>query len=229
MKQLEKPVEERPKGRFQFLVTVLIISVTIFGALVAYLETDASIKEDKAIQRSQELSIRIMGEILRSGMDSAHDLRISTDSTVYMMESLIQQMVALQLREEGHDELALRFENQAANWEALASYLRTFSVLLSDPRYATEDEFAPDALRYVADSSAAAMALLEEQNEAAAQADLWGSKADLYVSVLTVLAVSLFLYGLSLALSARSRYLFAAVGTMIAGASGLWTLGIFIG
>ncbi len=229
MEQLEKPVEEKPRGRFRFLVTVLIILVTMLGAFVAYLQTDASIKEDKAIQRSQELSIRTMGEILRSGMDTSHDLRISTDYTVYMMESVMQQMVAQQLRAEGQDELAVRFENQAAVWEALANYLRPFSVLLSDPRYATGDEFAPDAAQYLADSSAAAMAMLAEQNEAAAQADLWGNKADLYVSVLTVLAISLFLYGLSLALSTWIRYLFALVGTIVAGACALWTLVILIG
>ena len=62
------------------------------------------------------------------------------------------------------------------------------------------------------------------------QADLandHGSKADSYVAVLTVLAVALFLLGLSLTVQGRSRYVLAAPGVAIGLVCVAWTALIY--
>jgi hypothetical protein len=44
------------------------------------------------------------------------------------------------------------------------------------------------------------------------------------VSIITLSAVALFLYGLSLVAKSGVRLIFVAVGVVLTGASGLWTL-----
>jgi hypothetical protein len=71
---------------------------------------------------------------------------------------------------------------------------------------------------------APALELLAQQNASVEERDAWGAKADGYVSIITLSAVALFLYGLSLVTKSRVRLVFVAVGIVLTGASALWTL-----
>ena len=87
----------------------------------------------------------------------------------------------------------------------------------------------PDAAKCMADMNAKANALLEKQNAAADRAHEWADKGDAYVTILTLQAVVLFLYGLSLTFRGRlSPYIFVGAGTLIAGVSVIWTAWITI-
>ncbi len=80
----------------------------------------------------------------------------------------------------------------------------------------------------MADSFAAANEIVTKQNAASDAYDLWNRKSDLYTGVLTVLAVTLFLFGLAQALSPRLRLTFAIFGLVGLAAAGLWTLLVLI-
>jgi len=66
------------------------------------------------------------------------------------------------------------------------------------------------------------------QNTAADAYNRWSGKADSYTSVLTILAVAFFLFGLAQALSLRLRLLFAILGIVAVAAEGTWMLLILI-
>jgi hypothetical protein len=223
--ELEQPIEETPQDRFQYVVTVLILLVTILGASVAMLQTHASVHESRASRDSMARAVQLMGQLQRAGQQSAYDLDVVADFTATSMDSIALQATALELEGADQSEEATIYWERAEVVEAEAQALRNLSVLFTDPRYAPKgDDLMPDLLAYYADWQVPLQELLAEQQDAADAANRWGDRADAYTSIATTLAVSLFLYGLSLIVHSRLRYLFALVGTGIAGLTLLWML-----
>jgi len=221
--ELEIPIEESSRDRFQYVVIVLILLVTILGAVVALLQTHASVREGQASRESVALAVQLVGKLQRSSQRSAYELGLVADFTAYSMDALAVQATALELEVNDQSEEAATYWERAETLMAQAEALRTLSTLFNDPRYAPQgDDFIPDAEAYAKDEMAPIQELLAEQNTAAGAANRWGSKADVYTSIVTILAVSLFLYGLSLIIRGRLRYIFTLVGTLVAGASLLW-------
>ncbi len=81
---------------------------------------------------------------------------------------------------------------------------------------------------YLADTYAAANDLVARQNAAADDYNRWNRKGDSYTSVLAILAVAFFLFGLAQALTPRLRLLFAIFGLVVVGAAGFWTVLILL-
>lgn len=228
--ELERPLEEAPQDRFQYLVIVLILLVTILAAAVALLQTHASVNESRASRESVAKAVQLMGELQRNSQRSAYELSLVADFAAYSMDGMALQGTALELEGAGRSEEAAAYWERAEVVEAQAQALRSLSVLFTDPRYAPRgDDLRPDVETYFADWQAPIQELLAQQNEAAGAANRWGDKADAYISVITVLGVSLFLYGLSLVIRSRLRYLFALVGTAVAGLALLWTVWTLVG
>jgi hypothetical protein len=222
--ELETPIQETPRDRFQYVVTVLILLTTILGAIVALLQTNASVHEGLASRQTLAMAVQLMGELQRSSQRSAYEIGVVADYTAHSMDVITLQATALELEGNGQSDEAAAYWGRAQVLEAQAEALRSLSVLYTDPRYAPQgDEFAPNAEAYADDQMAPILELLEEQNAAVDTARQWGSKADAYTSVITILAVTLFLYGLSLIIHGRVRYIFAIVGTAVAGMALLWT------
>lgn len=223
--ELEQSLDETPRDRFQYVVTVLILLVTILGASVAMLQTHASVRESQASRDSMAMAVQLMGQLQRTGQQSAYDLGVVADFTATSMDNIALQATALELEGADQGEEATIYWERAGVVEAEAQALRNLSVLFTDPRYAPKgDDLVPDLLAYYADWQAPLQELLAEQQDAADAANRWGDRADAYTSIATTLAVSLFLYGLSLIVHSRLRYLFALVGTGIAGLTLLWML-----
>lgn len=221
----EQPVEESPRDRFQYVVTVLILLVTIVGAGIALLQTHASVKESRASRDSVAKAIQLMGELQRTGQQSTYEIGIAAEIAIYSMDSIALQATALELEADGRSTEAAAYWERAEVMDAQAQAMRSLSVLFTDPRYAPEeDDFIPNMEAYVTDLQAPYWDLLAQQQEVAAEANHWGDKADAYTSIATVLAVSLFLYGLSLVIHSRIRYIFAVVGAVVAGLATLWAL-----
>jgi hypothetical protein len=221
-------MEKQARTPFEILTTILIMAVTLLGAVVAYLQANASVYESQSRREAQAIAVQLMGELERTDWVVRYDLATTARYLSLSQESLVKQMVALQLESEGQAALAARYQAEGALAQAEAGALKPHSRLLSDPHYATA-EGMPDAAKYMADMNAQANALLEKQNAAADRAHEWADKGDTYVTILTLQAVVLFLYGLSLTLRGRlSRYIFVATGTLIAGVSVIWTAWVTI-
>jgi hypothetical protein len=223
--ELELIESESPRDRFQYAVTVLILLVTILAAGTALLQTHASVRESRASRETVAKAMQLMGELQRSSQQSVYEIGVFAESLAHSMDSVALLAASLELEGAGKQQDAAVYRDRAGVAQAQAEALRSLSILLTDPRYAPQEEGGIPALdAYVADHNAPIQDLLVEQQEAAEDANRWGKKADTYTSVATILAVTLFLYGLSLVIHGRVRYLFAFVGTGVAGVALLWTL-----
>jgi len=227
--ELETPIEVSPQDRFQYAATVLILLVTILGAVVAMLQTHASVRENQASRQSLAMAVQLMGELQRSSQRSAYELGLVADLAVHTMDLIALQATALDLEDADQNEEAAAYWERAEVLEAQTQALRETSLLFTDPRYAPQgDDIVPDTEAYAEDEMEPIHELLAEQNRAAEEATRWESKADAYTSVITILAVSLFLYGLSMIIRSRLRYIFLLVGTIVSGMGLLWTAWILL-
>jgi hypothetical protein len=226
--------EDRPRGQglrghFDLLVTSLILVVTVLGAGVALLQTAASVRESQASRGSVVTAVELMGALENGSLRAAYDTRIAVAAVTKMMEYGSCRLAAIQLLMDGRVEEAAVYERKAEQAEAESTAATALSVLLADARYAPEDAGTgmPDIEAYMEDWREPVDLLLDEQREQAEAASRWGDRADAYTSIASVLALSLFLYGLSLSVRTRAQLLFAAVGTLLACValgSTAWTL-----
>jgi len=229
--ELEAMLEEKPLNRFQFAVSVLLMLATILSAMVGYLENDASLKEDQSARTQQALAVQIMGNILQSGQRSQYEFRLLSEYLEREQHALALQGAALEMTQNGLLDPAQRAMTGAEELQAEAETIKQQSLLLTDPRYAPADEQSfPDLERFAADSQKTSLELLKKQNEAADAAQFWGNKGDAYVTILTLLAITLFLYGLALIMETQLlRYLFAGIGLVVFVVSLLGALIVFAG
>ena len=101
---------------------------------------------------------------------------------------------------------------------------QTYSVFYTDPRYAPQTaDGLPNTEAYLTNAFAKANEITEIQNNASDEYRRWDGKADTYVSVLTVMAMAFFLFGLAQALKGRMRLVFAIFGAVILIGSSAWT------
>ncbi|TET54656.1 MAG: hypothetical protein E3J64_01595 [Anaerolineales bacterium] len=220
-----RPNDTSRSDRFHLLVAGLILLVTILGAGVALLGTHASVLESQATRGSVVMAVELMGALQSGSLRAAYDTDIVVDMAAKMMETAALWQAALDLELEGRSDEAALYATRAEELEAEILAMSGLSVLYTDERYAPqgENDLLPDLDAYSADWREPIDQLLEEQQEQAEAADRWGDKADAHTSVGTVLALSLFLYGLSLAIRGRVRLIFTGVGTLLVLLALLWT------
>jgi hypothetical protein len=225
MDNLEPIVEESPRDRFTYFVAVLIMATTLFGVAVAFLQSHASYREDRAARGAEVYAIEMMAEIVQNGYRSDYEAGLVYDSISLDQLALARQFAQLTAWQRGESELAAEYEHEAGRLEAMKEALVPHSILFSDPRYAPQDDSGvPNLQLWATDGLAPVVELLEQQNASVEERDAWGGKADRYVSIITLSAVALFLYGLSLVSKSRVRFLFVAVGMVLTAGAGLWTL-----
>jgi hypothetical protein len=225
MDPLEAMLEEPPRSSFDYVVAVLIMVTTLLGVTVAFLQTHASVQEDRAARDAEVYAIQTMGAIVQNGYVSDYQAGLVYDSISLEQLALARQFGQLTAAQQDESDLAAQYEREAGRLEAMREALVPYSILLSDPRYAPQGgSIVPNLQLWAEDTMAPALELLAKQNAAVEERDSWGAKAGRYVSIITLSAVALFLYGLSLVTKSRVRLIFVAVGVVLTGASGLWTV-----
>lgn len=217
------PVSANP-DRYKTLVVVLTVLTTVFAAVLAALQADASIRSDQANRDSQFYAIATSGELHRAGLTSNYDVAIFGEYLKDQQEATVLQLTALEERQRGDPALITELLAQVA--QARADTGKKFTVLFSDARYAPKSEDgAPDLEAYLGDSQEKVNDLLVVQNRAADQYHYWNRKSDRYVTVLTLLSVAFFLFGVAQAVkNPRLRLTFAIFGMVVVGSSGLLAL-----
>jgi tetratricopeptide (TPR) repeat protein len=189
----------------------IIALVTALGGLIAFLETWAGNHSDADTARSQALAMDALGHDMSSRQRENYDFYLYTTWNEWDWR---------RSRAEGSDEML------ATQSSRVADIISPLTPLLdeSKPYFNPETRFA-NYYTYHVDTNLITMTVLLEQRAFAIEtANIWNGKADGYVTILTLLAVSLFLYGLSTTIKGDTRYLFAVVGTLLVGLSLLWAL-----
>lgn len=215
------PPEQTDK--YKTLIIVLTLMTTIITAIVAGLQADANIRANNANRDSQYYAVLASGEIQRQGLQGNYDMETMTEYLRLSQESLVQEITVFSLEDD--PDAAASVELSALITRARADKLQTYSVFYTDPRYAPNTaDGLPNADAYLTDALAKANELTKMQNHASDEYRRWDGKADSYVSVLTVMAMAFFLFGLAQALKGRMRLVFTIFGAVILSGSSLWAV-----
>jgi len=214
---------EQIPDRWKKLILVLIILNTLIGAIIGYLQTDAGIRSNQANIDSQYFSILASGEILRSSIQGTYDMASYGEVLKNTQESLVFGYTALDEASKGNladSELA---SLQAAIQQARAEQAAKLSLFFSDARFAPKSaDQPPDIQAYLDAQNELANSLVSKQNAATDDYHLWSKKADIYIAILTILAVAFFLLGLGQSLTSKVRMFFAIFGTITMAIGSLW-------
>ncbi|MGH9137445.1 MAG: tetratricopeptide repeat protein [Acidimicrobiales bacterium] len=211
--ELEAPeldVDERAP-EFRRRVAVVVVLITLFGSIVAYLQAVESNREENAARDAQVDAIAGLATQVDASAALTSDIRIESQSQALLRRQAINAGRAGQASGNQVD----IFQAAADRFGRVREAIVDASPLLGDEpqdradRQAELDE-RPDRARL-------------EQAVEAARANDHGGKADTYVAVLTVLAVGLFLIGLSLTVQ-RARFVLLAPGVVVAVVCVGWTV-----
>jgi hypothetical protein len=207
------------------LIIVLTLITTVVTTIVAGLQADANIRANNANRDSQYYAVLASGELQREGLQGNYDMNTMTEHLRLSQESLAMQITSLDLQEKNDRAATAATDLASLGAQARADKLKIFSIFYTDPHYAPETaDGIPNLESYLTDSFAKANEITEIQNHAADEYHRWSSKADSYVSVLTVMAVAFFLFGLAQALKGPMRLVFAVFGAITLFVSSAWAV-----
>lgn len=218
--RLEEPPEESaaprralpvsPDDGLQRLVAVLIMVVTLVGAVFAFLQNTAGNRAARATRQSDIAAVEALAYLSR-----ALNL-ISGENTLWDLAQAEGAAAAALLAADGDQAAALGWSSDAAR-HVLLGYTD-----LAGPEYQI-GEGEVDRARFAQETLAPAYRAAEYQKGYSAQRDGWGAKGGVFVVVITVLAVALFLIGLSrTSVAAASGALLVGVGSAIAAIAAVW-------
>lgn len=194
---------EEQQNRFKRFIAVLIAVITVFAAVLAYLQSEAGFKDDRANRDTKLYALEAFG------FKVAGDARANFEfNSVYQTWDELDTLMLSSAGDPGREELFQYARDEMAK----------FSPLF-DPKsgwFDAETEL-PDYLRFEADTYVYDLEVLVQKYKAAAVVkDGWDAKSNTYIVHLTLLAVSLFLLGLSLTVeSPFIQKIFTLVGGAI--------------
>jgi tetratricopeptide (TPR) repeat protein len=212
-----RPLFRRIDAHFNDLIVVLIALVTVFTALVAYLESRADNRYAAATRDGQVLAMDALGSEISSRQQENYDFSLYTTWSEW---------------QERHDQAVGSDPALVARSQHVADLIAPLTPLLDEnqPYFTPEtvtQTYAVNLDAYHVDTNLVQTTILLEKRAFAIEtASIWNGKADGYVTVITLLAVSLFLYGLSTTIKTNLRYLFAIVGSFLVGLGALGALNL---
>jgi tetratricopeptide (TPR) repeat protein len=202
--------------RAEKLISVLIASIAILAAIITSLQTYASGKSNDAQRLSSEYAIQAM-QVKAMGQT-----RVSHDR-----QGAYQTWYELNLQALGAD---LAGDTQAAaRYRAVRDHIASLVPIFTSPYYDPASGYGPDIFRYEADTYLVESTRLSEKFTAYNKLNnAWSNRANTFVVHLTLLAVTLSLYGLSTTMRGFMRGVFVGLGSVIAAIVTLWALIIML-
>lgn len=201
--------ETNNEQRFENMVTILISSVAIWVAITAYFYNYASNISDQARRRAQQFSI----EATKREINGAIQFSYEWQGAFQTWQEISWQITAAQQNGDAAAEARLY---------QLQDRILTLSNLLG-PQYFDPAVGWPNSSKYEAESYLVESTRLSETYLAESElGNFTDNTADSLIVQITLLTVSLSLYGLSMALKGKVRWLFVIVGSGIVGICMLW-------
>ena len=221
---LHAPVgrEERDAGdgRLSGVVAVIIAFATLVAAMAGFLQADASNRATDLRAAAEQLSLRAL-----AGSQSAQQsAQVELETFARWVEQRTRAGNALlaSLYAGSDPARAEALQREQQQWETIATATLERSAI--DPAA----EFGPERdptfpQRYFANATQDSLRLNALQDAANEQASAVDQRAASYTAVLAMLAVSLYLFGLTLAVAGRwLRLGFLAVGLGLLGVGSTW-------
>jgi tetratricopeptide (TPR) repeat protein len=206
---MSEQAESRSEQRFEKMVTVLIASVAIWVAITVYFQNYAANLSDQARRRAQENAIAATKKELNGTIQFSSQWQ----GAFQTWKELGWQITAAQ---QSGDTVA------ADRYTKLQKQIESVNEILG-PHYFDTAAGWPDSNKYEADLYLVESTRLTEVYIAEAElGNVTDNTADSLVVQITLLTVALSLYGLSMALKGRVRWLFVILGSGIVGFCALW-------
>ncbi len=206
---------------FKNSVIVMLTLVSVFAALVTFLQNYAGLRSSDLAQRSGFNAVDATGLFFRAGLTGAQGTDALQRYEDYLQRSVRADTKARALRMGGQGELAADYDLDATRWEDAAG-----QVIASDPLLA---DYGQDLIVYTEELSRDAYRQEEREHTQLEQSRAWSDKSNGYVAVLSTLSVSLFLAGLSLTLGSRLRYILALASLGLTTICAVWVMVVFFG
>ena len=195
----------RATRRFNTIAVILISIVTVISAAAAFLQNNAANRQNVATRDMQRYAAAQLSAALQSLQQQNYD------SFIYQSWSGLSWERSLLLNS--------NFVTDTARADQLADLMKLttgFSPLLQTPYLSDPIQGSPDLAQYYAAKEYDPTYWQQLRDAAAAANSAWSAKASTYVSVLTLFAVALFLFGIAATIGGKLRGGFAALGVLIA-------------
>ena len=212
--------EGRPPDRLSAVVAIVIAFTTLVAAVAGFLQADTSQAAGNRRDEAEQLAL----QALSSAQSSRENAQVELETFQLWVEQRTQAgnalLAGLYSSSDPVRQNTLMLEQQ--RWETIAAATLTQSELDPESDYGPEhDPTFPQ--RYFAAATGDSLrlnALQDAANEEAASVD---ERAAAYTAVLAMLAVALYLFGLTLAVTGKWRRLgFFSVGLGMLGVALLW-------
>jgi hypothetical protein len=216
--------ENGVSGRVQALLTVGIAVATLAIAVVGFLQVRASSKSGDAAQAGQQFSVLTMSSLLQSQEKTKVDYEgfLRTQEERSQAGNAFQQGV---FSDPGSRAL-LRLVQE--RWQRLAERSQTLTPITLNSRDGPQNDL--EFPRHVfARSTGGALRYQALQDSSNNANSAWEGRAAKYTAILTLLAVSLYLFGFALAMPRRVLGVFGAVGTLLLVVGVAWAVTVAAG
>ncbi|HSD85220.1 MAG TPA: hypothetical protein VLG46_15260, partial [Anaerolineae bacterium] len=193
--------QERATQRFNAIAVTLIAFVTLLSAIAAFLQNDAANRQSSAVRDVQRYAASQLSAALQAQQAQNFDASVQRDWLNLAYERSLLQ---------GTGSPA-----DAARAEQLAELMRLttdFSPMLQEPYLSDPIEGAIDLPRYYADQEYEPTYWQQRREAASLVNDAWNKKSSTYVTVLTLFAVALFLFGIAATIGGKLRGAFLILG-----------------
>lgn len=220
MTDTEPAQREDRSERFAGLIAVTIALATLVAALAGFLQADANSQASNQRAEAEQLGLQALAS--SQAAQQTAQVELETFATWIEQRTRAGNAMVGALFSGSDPARSAEFTREQARWEALAA--ATLSLSGIDP----ESEFGPDRdpafpARYFTagtEESLRLNALQDAANEDAASLD---QRAASYTAILATVAVSLYLFGLTLAVGERwLRASFLSIGLLLLGVGSLW-------
>lgn len=205
-----------PQTRAEKLISFLIASVAILAAIITAMQTYAAGKSKEAERLSSQFALEAM-QVKASGQTRISHERQGAYQTWYELDL---QALAASL---AGDEAA------ATRYREVRDHIATLVPIFANPYFDSASGLGPNVARYESDVYVVESTRLSEKFTAYNElGNAWDNRANTFIVHLTLLAVTLSLYGLSTTLRGFMRGVFIGLGTLIAGVVVLWALIVMV-
>ncbi|MCB0036055.1 MAG: hypothetical protein KDE51_18620, partial [Anaerolineales bacterium] len=195
---------------FERMIAIVIALVTLIAAVMALLEADAGAKTSQALRQSQQYAVQAIGAKAVGELQTNYAWN---DAYRNWLEWNTSAVIAAE-----KDDAAA-----AERYTAVRDQVGSLTPLLTEPYFDPAQDDLPNIRAFEANTYLVETTILAERFLVAS--DLSGELEDkekAYGTQLLLTAVSLFLYGLSLTIVGRMRWLFVIMGSVIINIALIW-------
>jgi tetratricopeptide (TPR) repeat protein len=222
--EVHDDIPEEFRDPFTRAMAIATVVATLLAGVTGFLLAIASRHSDANSFRAQQLAIKSMGELTASQQTAQADY----ETYALAQEQRTRASNAEQRSLFNREGNALKHAQlEQARWQEIATKTEALTPISST------SEFGPDSdplfpTKFFTSQNEEALRLSALQDAANVAGNEWQSQQSGYTAVITIFAVALYLFGLSLTLGSESKRLFAGVGIALVVIGFLWALLIFV-